>query len=444
MLSTATFPLIFKAADITPIYKRGNVNDAKNYRPVTTLHNLSKVFERILLNRIINYTSAYSLLPPCQYGFRENHSTKDAILDLFLKIENNILVKMKTCCIFLDWGKAFDMVNHEKLLQILAALGFRGHSHLLFISYLTNRSFRIKHSNEYSKYCPILRGVPQGGILSPILYSLYVNNINSIHSNIILYADDSTIAIPYIDIVELQITLHSLGKKINDYFEDLHLEINSNKTEIILFGEKSSQHLNFLGEHIKTVEQTKFLGIVIHANRKFNSHIDCSILPNIRKLYSMFYHLSDILDNKTKRLLFQSSIIPYIIYATPFILNIDQRNMKKLSVSYKKALKILFRLPYRYPSELLFNKTHTMCPQTLIQNHTALYAHKIFNVLAPPTINSFFTRTPRRNFIIKPFKDNISTHNTIALHWNALKSDAKIESNFAKFKRMIMQRRDNT
>ena len=141
MLQTSEFPTILKKGQLTPIFKRGDANKPENYRPITNLHNLSKVFERIILNRIDYFCENQNLLPKSQFGFRTGYSTKDAIL----QIEKNLLTKTG---IFLDLSKAFDMVEHHTLLNTLDSLGFRGHFHALLKNYLSNRIFSIKNSDR--------------------------------------------------------------------------------------------------------------------------------------------------------------------------------------------------------------------------------------------------------------------------------------------------------
>ena len=118
MLSSGIFPDIFKQADIIPIFKRGKSDNAKNFRPIAILHNLSKIFENILYTRMLEFADANEILPSNQFGFPKNFSTKDAIFYLFSLIEDNTARNLKSCVVFLDLSKAFDMVNHLSLIHI--------------------------------------------------------------------------------------------------------------------------------------------------------------------------------------------------------------------------------------------------------------------------------------------------------------------------------------
>ena len=140
----------------------GNHDDVKNFLPVAVLHNLSKIFESVLLRRMLLFVERSSILSPTQFGFRKGFSTKDAVFFLFTLLENIKIQNRKSCVIQLDLSKAFDTVSHDKLISILTSLGFRGHFTKIIISFLSNRKFQIRCNDKYSNYMKICTGVPQG------------------------------------------------------------------------------------------------------------------------------------------------------------------------------------------------------------------------------------------------------------------------------------------
>ena len=425
MFSDSSFPNLFKQADIIPVFKKGDKSILGNYRPIACLHNLSKVFERIILNRINGFIEKFAILPPSQFGFRSGHSTKDAICALLLEINNNDNHNKKSCCCFLDLSKAFDTVNHHKLLNIFYSLGFRGNFYNLIKNFLENRSYRIKVGDVFSTYACIERGVPQGSILSPILYSIYVHDFASIHPNVIQYADDSTIILSYNTITDLQISLIKLGKNITKYMSAHDLKINVTKTEIMLFKEKESVELEFLNERLNSVPKAKFLGIIITPDLKFDHHIENNIIPNIRKHFSFFSYIAKFLDRHHKQFIFRAFIFPFILYATPFLLNTSNIKIKKLTITFNRALKLLFRLPFLSSTNNLPQHTGISSLSSLIRHHSFIYAYLIFKKLSPPLIIKNFITTYRNNFILKSQKRNNSIHNTIAIHWNTLPHNIK-------------------
>ena len=144
-----------------------------------------------------------------------------------------------------------------KLIKVVESLGFRGHISSIFKSYLCNRRFRIHHGNQYSKYMPVNRGVPQGGILSPSLYCLYTHDFCNKFSQTIQYADDCSIILPYIDLDSLQTIITCFGNEINSYFSNLNLSLNSSQTEIVLLGERKFHSFKFCDENIHTTTNKK-------------------------------------------------------------------------------------------------------------------------------------------------------------------------------------------
>ena len=436
MLET-NFPKIFKYADIIPIHKKGDKKLLNNYRPIATLHNLSKVFENIILNRILDFCDKFDLLPAQQFGFRKKHSTKDAILNLFLQIETNFNNNKKSCCIFLDLSKAFDTVVHEKLLDILFQLGFRGVFGNLIRSYLSERFFRVKVNSSSTIFKRVLCGVPQGSILSPILYTLYVHKLSSLSNTIIQYADDTTIIIPFSTIQDLLISLQCTSTEIDSFMNDHGLKINVQKTEIVLFGEKKTHQFSFLNDIIISSTFTKFLGLYISADLKFDHHIEKTIIPNIRKHFHIFYHISGYLDKHSKYIVFNAFICPLITYATPFLLNSSKGAWGKLNKTYNRAIKILFHLPTLTPTNQLPHLTNISSLSSLIKIHSLSYTHRIFHFKCPLIICKLFTRSVRSNFILKSHSGYQSLHNTIAEIWNVLPSNCKAEMNKNKFKHTV-------
>lgn len=438
MLTTGEFPRCLKNADITPIYKKGNKNEAKNFRPITILHNLSKVYERIIYIRLLNFVLTHNILPSCQYGFRPKHSVRDAVVDLLFKIESNYLNNKKSCAIFLDLSRAFDCVNHNKLIQILYSLGIRGHGNQLIKSYLTDRQFRIKYNEDTSCYSPILRGVPQGGLLSPLLYNLYVFNFSSLSRDVIQYADDSTIIIPFDNCLELQFTLDILSSNLCTYFNHLDLSLNVNKTQMMLFNSRDNPTLQLCNQSIIPTDSVCFLGTVIDNQRKFHLMAD-SIISKIKRTFPLLYRIRHVLTHNTKKLFFSSFVIPYIMFSIPFLLLCSKSSVTKISIVYKRAIKILFNLPFRTPSSLVFLKSGLCSPKSLIDNHCYVYSYKLFYNLLPQSICNFSSKSLHHAFILHAHKDTKSLFNKIALHWNSLPRHTRCSPSLHRFKTLIFE-----
>lgn len=434
MFESCEFPSLFKKTEITPIFKKGDRNDPSNYRPIAILHNLSKIFEKALLDRMFSFIDTFNILADCQFGFRPKFSTKDAVLCLLLKIEENYLNKKKTCVIFIDLTKAFDFVSHDNLVFTLSEYGLRGKFSVLLNNYLSNRFFRVKFNGSFTKYKPISRGVPQGSLLGPLLYSLYVNDMSLyLDCNIVQYADDTTLIIPYASENELVNSINLIENRLKCYLNSKSLLINNTKTSIMLFGDTHIKVVNFLSRGISVTNECTFLGIKLDSKCTFAAHI-YHICNNIKRLFHSFYFFRDIFDKHTKQLFFNAYVIPHILYAVPFLINCNQDLMKKLNVAYKSAIKILFKYPRQFPSITLHNTTGIENLHSLIKLHTAVYAYKIYTKQVPNIIHTHFHSTIRHNFILHTHTNANSIYNNLCMLWNNLPLNIRSLSSLHAFK----------
>ena len=190
MLESGIFPDNLKIAKIIPLYKKGNINSITNYRPNSLLPTLSQVFERVIFNQLYMY-----LLSEQQYGFRANHSAELAAIKLTDYIVHEIDGKLTPVNIYIDLSKAFDTQNVDILLYKLHYYGITDIALKLLRSYMSNRKQYVKYNVNESGFKEIKTGVPQGSILGPLLFSMYINDLSTISNTLkfIMYADDTTI-----------------------------------------------------------------------------------------------------------------------------------------------------------------------------------------------------------------------------------------------------------
>ncbi|CAH2236938.1 jg23386 [Pararge aegeria aegeria] len=196
--NSGTFPNIFKKSIVTPVYKQGDKNIISNYRPISILPAMSKILERIINKQLVKYLESNNLLANNQYGFRKQRSATDAVFDLVDGVVRHIDDGEKCLAIFLDLAKAFDTVSIPILIQKLEQLGIRGLQLQLLKSYLSNRHQSVKIGNVISRALPINHGVPQGSILAPTLFLIYINELcklNIANGKIMSFADDTVLMI---------------------------------------------------------------------------------------------------------------------------------------------------------------------------------------------------------------------------------------------------------
>ena len=180
-VATGTFPAKLKKAKVTPIHKSGSNNIPKNYRPISKLDVFSKIFELLMKKHLIQYLETKNILNPSQFGFRSNHNTFQALNLFSSNIYSAIDNSLSVLSIFIDFAKAFDTVNHKILLDKMYHYGIRGPIHSWFKDYLTDRSQITTFKGENSTSSKIFLGVPQGSVLGPILFLIYINDIRYFH-----------------------------------------------------------------------------------------------------------------------------------------------------------------------------------------------------------------------------------------------------------------------
>ena len=225
---TGIFPDKLKIAKVTPIYKGGKEDNITNYRPISILPCFSKIYERVMYNRLVEFLDHNQILTKEQFGFRKNYSPKLALTKLFDLILNNLGNNKFAISVFLDLKKAFDTLNHEILIQKLNYYGIRGKYNDWFSSYLRNRLQCTVLQNVTSNYVNITTGVPQGSTLGPLLFLIYINDIIKCSEllNFTIFADDTNITYADSNQDSLITTLNSELNKVSTWLLSNRLSLN--------------------------------------------------------------------------------------------------------------------------------------------------------------------------------------------------------------------------
>ena len=231
------FPKELKLARVIPIFKSGDKSLITNYRPISVLSFFSKIFEKIMYNNLYAFVEDFDIIYAHQYGFRKGHSTQQAIITLVDKITRSVNNGDVVIGMFLDLKKAFDTVDHKILLKKLEAYGIRGHILDWFASYLTGRSQYVSFDGIHSKKRNVLCGVPQGSILGPLLFIIYVNDIFNVSHllSFVLYADDTSVLIKGKHVEELISTLIKSLILLTRWLNANKLSLNVEKTYYMMF-----------------------------------------------------------------------------------------------------------------------------------------------------------------------------------------------------------------
>ena len=316
---TGTFPSSLKVARITPIFKKGDKKMIENYRPIASLPYISKIFERIMANRLLSFFNKFNLISKSQYGFQKNKSTGDALINLTELIYSGLDSREYTLNIFIDLSKAFDTVNHRILLDKLFICGIRGLPLLWLENYLKDRKQYVGRGDSASSLKISNLGVPQGSILGPILFLLYVNDLPSV-SNVLsatLFADDTTLTISHPNYDELVVKANRELEPIISWTQANRLTVNVNKTEMILISNRSQTNTDdqivLNNEYIKFNETVMFLGVKIDTGLTFNNHISY-ITTKLSKSTGIFYRIRDNLNERARLNFYYGFMYPLLSY----------------------------------------------------------------------------------------------------------------------------------
>jgi hypothetical protein len=262
MFRDGTYPQCLKLTVTIPVFKKGDRNEKSNYRPISLVPVLSKIVERVMKNQLEIYFEVNSLLSPSQFGFRKGLTTVKAVEKVITYVLNNFEAKQETTAVLLDLSKAFDVVPHKVLIKKLKYYCKEKNSLLLLESYLSNRQQFVKIGEQRSKLLKVTSGVPQGSVLGPFLFIVYVNDLQSfIPNECLLYADDTTLLTSNKDSSLNEVVKNYMIERSHLWFCSNELTINHDKTEEIIFSLSLSEN--------KTV---KLLGINLDTSLNWNSH----------------------------------------------------------------------------------------------------------------------------------------------------------------------------
>jgi hypothetical protein len=209
-MNSGIYPDCLKLAKVRPLHKSGNKRHVGNYRPISVLSPVNKIFEKVIYHRLLTFINKHGLLSNFQFGFREKSSTAAAATEIVDEILGAIDGKKIVAGLFLDLKKAFDTIEHVILLRKLNTIGVRGVAAELLRNYLTNRLQTVCVNGECGSFLPVSVGVPQGSVLGPLLFLIYINDIGSLplRGSVRLFADDTAIFYPCVEVTELVESVH--------------------------------------------------------------------------------------------------------------------------------------------------------------------------------------------------------------------------------------------
>ena len=363
--STGIFPNVMKTAKVIPLYKNGKKSDFSNYRPISLLSQISKILEKLFNVRLEHFLEANEILSSSQYGFRSRMSTVHAALEVIESISTAIDERQYCYGIFIDLKKAFDTVNHDILIIKLAFYGIRGISHKWLKVYLTNISQFVVVDSKTSSTKQLTCGVPQGSVLGPVLFLLYINDLCSVSNvlKLVLFADDTNIFYSSDSLHDLQTTVNAELSKLFAWFSVKKLSLNLTKTNYIF---------------IPRVTVVKFLGIIIDEKLNWKTQIQ-SVKSKLASVLSVMHKASVKINIDGMYTLYCSLFHPYLSYCLEIWGNTYASNIKCIFTMQNKAIMLLCgadRLAHTNP---LFKEMSILKLPDFVNYKTAIMMFNIFH-----------------------------------------------------------------
>ena len=398
-LSTGSVPSCWKAANVTPVFKKGDKLNPSNYRPISVIPALGKILERVVYTRLMCHLSENNILTPYQSGFRPNHSTEDVLLRTVEDWRQEVDQGKAIAAVFIDFSKAFDSISHPLLLKKLQGIGINYMALNLFKDFLTNRQQRVVIDGQASSWSLVKQGVPQGSLLGPLLFSIYTNDMPSIISNssINMYADDTAL---YASDVNTAVA----AKRVTDDLSAIHkwcksncLLVNQSKTFAMFLSRNNSKQTSersqttvlFNGSPLQTVSEFRYLRVLLDSGLTFRNHINCftskayGALSSLRKSQK---HLPLV----TRKLLYRSLVLPHLEYC-PSVWDPSSKQLYDLIERVQnRAMRTILSRPNGTRSQPLRSELgwKTLFERRQLRKGVATY--KIVNKLSPPYLHNIY------------------------------------------------------
>ena len=392
-LCTGIFPDSLKLAKISPIFKKGNPHLTDNYRPISLLPIISKVLEKVVFLQVYDYFVENKLLYDSQYGFRKLHSTEYAALEFTDKIVTNLDQGKLPLAIFLDLSKAFDTIDHSILIHKLNYYGIQGTALNWFTSYLHDRKQYVQFNNCNSTPSVITTGVPQGSILGPLLFIIYMNDIAKVTDkfHFTLYADDTSLIEPICtfttDLRNNTLASNAINQElkfITDWLCLNKLSLNAKKTKMVIFHHRQRNisnvklNLRINDTSIEQVSEFNFLGIMLDECMTWKSHIQ-KISGKISVVNGVLSRLKKYIPCDILKIIYNALIQPHLNYGVL----LWGKNTKRIQKLQKWAIRSVTCSKYNAHTDPLFIELKLLKIQDIYKLNILKFFFKYHNDKLP-------------------------------------------------------------
>ncbi len=446
------FPKELKLARVVPLFKSGDTTQVTNYRPISVLTFFSKIFERIMYNYVLDFMTEHDIIYKYQFGFRQKHSTQQAIITLVEKITKSLDTGDIVIGVFLDLKKAFDTVDHSILLNKLHAYGIRGNILNWFASYLSERSQYVIYDGSKSEVHSVKCGVPQGSILGPLLFIIYMNDICNVSKVLftLLYADDTCVIMQDKNIHNLIRILNCELKLLSTWLKANKLSLNAEKTYYLIFHRArlkadGQPNLYMNGCPLNKTSHLKYLGVIVDHKLNWIQHITY-VKNKVSKGIGIMYKARAYLDKKCLANLYHTYIYPYLIYCIEVWGNVPQCHINPLLLIQKKIVRIITFSTYLAHTDPIFKDLSILPIQKLYLHRVGIFMYKYSFGTMPQVMSELYTKQHEihshdtrnaNNFYISSGTDIFSSIS--ARIWNKLLININVNVSFCNFKKAYKQ-----
>ena len=409
---------VLKVSKVAPIFKeKGSDLDSSNYRPISLLSNINKIIEKIMHERLYSFLEQNKCIYELQYGFRAKHSTSHALIDLIEDVRNAIDGGNYAVGVFIDLQKAFDTVDHNILLSKLNHYGIRGKANDWFRSYLTNRQQFVSINGTDSDWKPMTFGVPQGSVLGPLLFLIYINDLyQSIKYSITRhYADDTCLLNKNKSLKRLKKLLNLDLKILTAWLKANKISLNASKTEILIFRNPHKPinydlKLTLDGHRLYPSKYVKYLGILIDPYLKWNYHVK-TLAPKLSRSVGMLAKMRHFVPTEVLRNLYFGIFYSLMTYGAQVWGQYQNIHTKRISKLNDKAIRLMNFAKYHEDPTKYYKKLNVLKFQDTIKLNNFLYVHDHFNYNLPSALLDKFEYVHQNH----DHKTRISTANCVKL-----------------------------
>lgn len=449
-LSSGQLPSDWKTAKVVPVHKSGNKNSPENYRPISLTSICCKMLEHIIASHVYRHLESNNFFFSNQHGFRKGFSCETQLLEFTTDIHFNMDHSLQTDCIFLDFSKAFDRVAHCRLISKLSVLKLDSPTLSWIRNFLTNRQ-QFTIVNEYtSSLTYVTSGVPQGSVLGPLLFLIYINDLpNNISSCMRVFADDCILYRPIKSPDDHLILQHDL-QIVSNWCEAWQMKLNSSKCKIMTFSRKTSNHS--FSYHINTIlvsqaSAYKYLGVNLTSNLSWTSHIT-SICANASKSLGYIRRNLRNCPSDIRKLAFLTFVRPQLEFASPIWSPYHEYLIRMLEAIQNRASRFISR-DYNYQSSITRIKLNLSLETLSSRRDIALLSlfHRYVYQMKPsnlPLVRAPCTsRRLHNDFSYNRIYGNTDAFNASALprairFWNSLPNNTVAQTNKDKFRELLV------